>query len=223
MLNSAEEIIKFIGDAKKQTIVKVYLKGENLPEATDFKMFGGDESKVCIGNLDVIKAYMEANENIITDFYLEQDRRNSAIPLLDVTNINARIEPGALIRDHVKIGNNAVIMMGAIMIDMGAVLGGRVEVGKRCHVGAGAVLAGVIEPPSATPVILEDDVLIGANAVVIEGVRIGKGAVVGAGAIVRQDVPAGAVVVGNPARIIKQQKDEKTDSKTQLMDDLRKL
>ncbi len=177
---------------------------------------------------------MEANENIITDFYLEQDRRNSAIPLLDVTNINARIEPGALIRDHVKIGNNAVIMMGAIinigavigegtMIDMGAVLGGRVEVGKRCHVGAGAVLAGVIEPPSATPVILEDDVLIGANAVVIEGVRIGKGAVVGAGAIVRQDVPAGAVVVGNPARIIKQQKDEKTDSKTQLMDDLRKL
>ena len=133
MLNSAEEIIKFIGDAEKQTIVKVYLKGENLPEATDFKMFGGDESKVCIGNLDVIKAYMEANENIITDFYLEQDRRNSAIPLLDVTNINARIEPGALIRDHVKIGNNAVIMMGAIinigavigeetMIDMGAVL-----------------------------------------------------------------------------------------------------
>ncbi len=234
MLNSAEEIIKFIGDAEKQTIVKVYLKGENLPEATDFKMFGGDESKVCIGNLDVIKAYMEANENIITDFYLEQDRRNSAIPLLDVTNINARIEPGALIRDHVKIGNNAVIMMGAIinigavigeetMIDMGAVLGGRVEVGKRCHVGAGAVLAGVIEPPSATPVILEDDVLIGANAVVIEGVRIGKGAVVGAGAIVREDVPAGAVVVGNPARIIKQQKDEKTDSKTQLMDDLRKL
>ena len=66
MLNSAEEIIKFIGDAEKQTIVKVYLKGENLPEATDFKMFGGDESKVCIGNLDVIKAYMEANENIIT-------------------------------------------------------------------------------------------------------------------------------------------------------------
>lgn len=122
----------------------------------------------------------------------------------------------------------AIINIGAVigeetMIDMGAVLGGRVEVGKRCHVGAGAVLAGVIEPPSATPVILEDDVLIGANAVVIEGVRIGKGAVVGAGAIVREDVPAGAVVVGNPARIIKQQKDEKTDSKTQLMDDLRKL
>lgn len=234
MLNSAEEIIKFIGDAKKQTPVKVYLKGKNLPEATGFKMFGGDESKVCIGDLDVIKAYMEANKDIITDSYLEQDRRNSAIPLLDMTKINARIEPGAFIREHVTIGDNAVIMMGAVinigvkigagtMIDMGAVLGGRVEVGKRCHVGAGAVLAGVIEPPSASPVILEDDVLIGANAVVIEGVKIGQGAVVGAGSIVTEDVPAGAVVVGNPARIIKQQKDEKTTGKTQLMDDLRKL
>ena len=50
MLNSAEEIIKYIGDAKKQTPVKVYLKGKNLPEATEFKMFGGEDSKVCIGD-----------------------------------------------------------------------------------------------------------------------------------------------------------------------------
>lgn len=61
----------------------------------------------------------------------------------------------------------------------------------------------------------------GANAVIIEGVRIGTGAVVGAGAIVLEDVPAGAVVTGNPARIIKNV-DEKTLGKTQLVDDLRK-
>lgn len=52
--------------------------------------------------------------------------------------------------------------------------------------------------------IVEDDVVIGANAVVIEGIRIGKGAVVAAGAVVIEDVPAGAVVAGSPARVVKQ-------------------
>ena len=108
------------------------------------------------------------------------------------------------------------------MIDMGAVLGGRATVGKNCHVGAGAVLAGVIEPASATPVIVEDNVLIGANAVVIEGVHIGRGAVVAAGAIVIEDVPENAVVAGCPAKVIKQV-DEGTSQKTALEAALRTL
>ena len=86
----------------------------------------------------------------------------------------------------------------------------------------GAVLAGVIEPASATPVIVEDNVLIGANAVVIEGCHIGENAVVAAGAIVVGDVPANAVVAGCPAKIIKM-KDEKTAGKTALVDALREL
>ena len=44
----------------------------------------------------------------------------------------------------------------------------------KCSRGAGAVLAGVIEPPSADPVVIEDNVLIGANAVILEGVRVAK-------------------------------------------------
>ena len=104
----------------------------------------------------------------------------------------------------------------------GAVLGGRATVGSRCQVGAGAVLAGVVEPASAKPVVLEDDVLIGANAVVLEGVRVGRGAVVAAGAVVISDVPPETVVAGIPARIIKK-KDEKAAAKTALVDALREL
>ena len=164
---------------------------------------------------------------------MENDCRNSAVPLLDLKGVNARIEPGAIIREKVEIGEGAVIMMGAVinigavigkgtMIDMGTVLGGRAMVGDRCHIGAGTVLAGVVEPASATPVVIEDEVVIGANAVVIEGVRVGRGAVVAAGAVVIEDVPAGAVVAGSPARIVKM-KDEKTLGKTALVDTLRKL
>ena len=108
------------------------------------------------------------------------------------------------------------------MNDMGAVLGGRATVGKNCHIGAGAVLAGVVEHASATPVIVEDGVLVGANAVVIEGVHIGKNSVVAAGAVVIEDVPENAVVAGSPARVIKM-KDAKTEGKTALVDALRKL
>ena len=193
----------------------------------------GDGDVVVFGNWDELGPIVSANAGAIEDIVIENDRRNSGVPLLDLKGVNARIEPGALIREKVEIGDNAVIMMGAVinigavigegtMIDMGAVLGGRAIVGKRCHVGAGTVLAGVVEPASATPVVIEDDVMLGANAVVIEGVRVGEGAVVAAGAVVVDDVPAGAVVAGCPAKVIKM-KDEKTADKTALVDALRTL
>jgi len=56
---------------------------------------------------------------------------------------------------------------------------------------------------SERPVIIEDDVWIGFNAIVLKGIRIGRGAIIGAGVIVTKDIPPFAVVVGNPARIIK--------------------
>ena len=229
---NAQEIIQFIASAEKKTPVKLYVKETAPVDFGTAKVFGAGD-KIVFGDWAELKPILEANADKIADVVIENDRRNSAVPLLDMKEIPARIEPGALIREHVTIGKNAVIMMGAVinigavigegtMIDMGAVLGGRATVGKNCHVGAGAVLAGVIEPASATPVIVEDDVLIGANAVIIEGVHIGRGAVVAAGAVVIEDVPENAVVAGCPARVIKM-KDAGTSQKTALEAALRTL
>ena len=229
---NAQEIINYIAMAEKKTPVKLYVK-ENRP--VDFgsaKVFGAGD-KIVFGDWKELKPILEANKDAFDDIVIENDCRNSAIPMLDKKDIHARIEPGAIIREQVEIGENAVIMMGAIlnigavvgsgtMIDMGAVLGGRATVGKNCHVGAGAVLAGVIEPASATPVIVEDNVLIGANAVVIEGCHIGENAVVAAGAVVIEDVPADTVVAGCPARVIKK-RDAATNSKTALEAALRTI
>jgi acetyltransferase-like isoleucine patch superfamily enzyme len=54
------------------------------------------------------------------------------------------------------------------------------------------------------PVVIEDDVFIGAGCLIMKGVHIGSGSVLGAGSVVTTDVPSGAIVAGNPARIVRQ-------------------
>ncbi len=229
---NAQEIIQYIASAEKKTPVKLYIKEREPIDYGDADVFGAGD-KIVFGDWKELSVLLEKNAGRIEKVVIENDRRNSAVPLLDMKDVPARIEPGAIIREHVSIGANAVVMMGAVlnigavvgegtMIDMGAILGGRATVGKNCHIGAGAVLAGVIEPASAVPVVVEDGVLIGANAVVIEGVHIGAGAVVAAGAVVIEDVPADAVVAGCPARVIKM-KDAGTTQKTALEAALRTL
>jgi len=229
---NAQEIINYIATAEKKTPVKLYVKEKAPVNYGNAKVFGASD-KIVFGDWKELGPIIELNKDRIEDIVIENDARNSAIPMLDKKNINARIEPGAVIREQVEIGDRAVIMMGAIinigavigegsMIDMGAVLGGRATVGKNCHIGAGAVLAGVIEPASAEPVRIGDGTLVGANAVVIEGVQVGKNCVVAAGAVVIEDVPDNMVVAGCPARIIKE-RDEKTNSKTALESGLRNL
>ncbi len=232
-LTDPYQIAKYIKAVSKTTPIKAYVKGNLTTEDLEgLEYYGNPESCVIFAEKDALQEFLVKCKDKINSSRLEYDRRNSAIPMLDLTQVNARIEPGCYIREGAHIGNNCVIMMGAViniganigdgtMVDMNAVIGARGQLGKNVHLGAGAVVAGVLEPPSKAPVIIEDDVLIGANAVILEGVHIGKGAVVAAGSIVTKNVAAGSVVAGSPAKVIKDQKDEKTISKTGLLQDLR--
>lgn len=232
-----QEIRDLIANARKKTPVHVYVRhrGElSVAASPDLMVFPtGAGTTILIGEWSEVEKVLQSATSQIEYYHLENDRRNSAIPLLDLKPITARIEPGAVIRDKVEIGEHVIVMMGAVinigavigeatMIDMNAVVGARALVGKNCHIGAGAVLAGVLEPPSADPVVIEDNVLIGANAVVLEGCRVGSGSVVAAGAVVVQNVEPGVVVAGQPARVIKKV-DEKTKDKTALLKELRRL
>jgi len=228
------EVINYIANSKKKTPVKVYISGTvSDMEFNNLEFYGSGEAGILFCEYQEFEKFLSENKGKIKKYRIENDRRNSAIPMAELTKYNARIEPGAIIRDMVEIGDNCVIMMGAVinigavigpktMIDMNVVVGGRAIVGSNCHIGAGAVLAGVIEPPSAMPVIVEDDVLIGANAVVLEGVRVGKGAVIAAGSVVVKDVEPYSVMAGVPAKLLKKV-DIKTKEKTKLIDELRKL
>ncbi len=228
------DLIDYISNSTKKTPVKFYMKGEDLKDIlSTYEYYGDDSSGVVFCELKEAESLKEELGDKLSQSRIEIDRLNSAIPLADYSQYNCRIEPGVYIRDQVEIGDGCVLMMGAVinigaqigantMIDMNTVLGGRAAVGDNCHIGAGTVLAGVIEPPSADPVVVEDNVLIGANAVVLEGVRIGEGAVIAAGSIVIGNVPAGAVYAGAPAKKIKDV-DDQTKQKTEVMASLRQL
>ncbi|HEX6939992.1 MAG TPA: 2,3,4,5-tetrahydropyridine-2,6-dicarboxylate N-acetyltransferase [Longimicrobiales bacterium] len=232
-----EAIRDIIANAKKTTPVRAYIRHDGALEVDDgdgLLVFPtGAGTTILVGEWDAVREVLEREAPRIRYHHLENDRRNSAVPLLDLKGLAARIEPGAVIRDGVQIGERAIIMMGAVvnigavigdgtMIDMNAVVGARALVGNDCHIGAGAVLAGVLEPPSAAPVVIEDGVLVGANAVVLEGCRVGRGSVVAAGAVVVEDIPPGVVAAGQPARVLKRV-DDRTRGKTGLLAELRRL
>ena len=92
-------------------------------------------------------------------------------------NVGAYVDEGSMVDSHVLVGSCA-------------------QVGKRVHLSAGVQLGGVLEPIGMAPVIIEDDCFLGANVVVVEGIRVRRGAVLAPGLILSKAVPVFDLVQG---------------------------
>ena len=98
-----------------------------------------------------------------------------------IVRYGAHVRPGAILMpSYVNIG--AYVGEGT-MVDTWATVGSCAQVGAGVHLSGGVGIGGVLEPPQAAPVIIEDHVFVGSRCVVVEGVRVEEGAVLGAGVV----------------------------------------
>jgi acetyltransferase-like isoleucine patch superfamily enzyme len=146
------------------------------------------------------------------------------------SEINALAVNGMRLGDNVRIREQAWVQATSVLTDpgVGLVIGSDTYIGPRCVLGAGGGItigarvtfgAGVqllaenhefrdtsrpIQDQGVTRagITVEDDVWVGNQVIVLDGVRVGRGAVIGAGAVVTKDVPSLAIAVGNPARVV---------------------
>lgn len=166
-----------------------------------------------------------------------------------VARYGSYLEPGAVMMpSYVNIG--AYVSSGT-MVDTWATVGSCAQIGKNVHLSGGVGIGGVLEPPQADPVIIEDNAFLGSRSIVVEGVHIKKGVVLGAGVVLTSStkiidvskkdpvvikgyVPENSVVIPGsipkefpagsynvPAALIIGQRKATTDEKTSLNDALR--
>jgi len=107
----------------------------------------------------------------------------------------AHIAAGAIIMPPAYVNVGAFVGEGSL-IDSHALVGSCAQIGRRVHLSAAAQIGGVLEPASQLPVIVEDDVLVGGNSGLYEGVVVRHHAVIGAGVILTQSTPIHDLVHG---------------------------
>lgn len=101
-----------------------------------------------------------------------------------IVRYGAFIESGAILMpSYVNIG---AFVGGGTMVDTWATVGSCAQIGKNVHLSGGVGIGGVLEPPQATPTIIEDDCFIGSRCIVVEGVIVKKEAVLGANVVLTQ-------------------------------------
>jgi 2,3,4,5-tetrahydropyridine-2-carboxylate N-succinyltransferase len=122
------------------------------------------------------------------------------IPLKhDLEAARVRVVPPGVARYGAFLERGAILMPGYVnigarvgagtMVDTWATVGSCAQIGQDCHLAGGVGIGGVLEPPNASPVIVEDGCFIGSRVVVVDGVRIGREAVLGAGVVLTQTTP----------------------------------
>jgi 2,3,4,5-tetrahydropyridine-2-carboxylate N-succinyltransferase len=122
------------------------------------------------------------------------------IPLkTDFAASGVRVVPGASARFGSFLDRGVVLMpsytnIGAYvgantMVDTWATVGSCAQIGANVHLSGGVGIGGVLEPPQAAPVVIEDDAFIGSRSMVTEGARVGRGAMLGAGVILNPSIP----------------------------------
>jgi 2,3,4,5-tetrahydropyridine-2-carboxylate N-succinyltransferase len=117
------------------------------------------------------------------------------IPLkkgLDLAGV--RVVPPGTVRYGAFLEKGAIVMPGYVnigawvgsgsMVDTWATVGSCAQIGRDVHLAGGVGIGGVLEPPGATPVIVEDGAFVGSRAILVEGVRIGREAVIGANVVI---------------------------------------
>ncbi|XVQ12740.1 2,3,4,5-tetrahydropyridine-2,6-dicarboxylate N-succinyltransferase [Spirillospora sp. CA-255316] len=132
-------------------------------------------------------------------------RYHDRIPLKSRLD-GVRVVPGAIARWGAYLAPGVVLMpsftnIGAYvdsgtMVDTWATVGSCAQIGKNVHLSGGVGIGGVLEPPNAVPVVIEDEAMIGSRSMIVEGARVGRGAVVGSGTNLSASMPVIDVETG---------------------------
>jgi 2,3,4,5-tetrahydropyridine-2-carboxylate N-succinyltransferase len=145
------------------------------------------------------KALLDGGE---ADAALATGRPWRVVPGGTSVRAGAYLGPGVVIMPPSFVNVGAWIGEDA-MVDSHVLVGSCAQVGARVHLAAGVTIGGVLEPPGARPVIVEDDAFVGAGSLLLDGVLIGAGAVIGAGVVLTgtsrlYDLVRGRVLSGTP-------------------------
>lgn len=126
---------------------------------------------------------------------------------------NVNIEKGARICSGISLGDNSGIGENAWLLSDGITIGNDVMMGPDCMMFTSNHRTDNLDIPmwhqgftEVKPIVIEDDVWIGARVIILQGVTIGRGSIIAAGSVVTKDVEPYSIVGGNPAKLIKKRK-----------------